>query len=107
MARYLVLWRQNPCAPWPTDPSERLKLSERMYAAIDDSIKKGEMDEFGFFPDVVSGYVISKGEAADLYRRASMFQPYILVEHHEIIPYEKGKEISIAIAKARIEAAKK
>jgi len=36
-----------------------------------------------------------------------MFQPYMLFEVHEIIPYEKAKEIALAIAKTQIEAARK
>ena len=106
MARFLVLWRQNPVAPWPTDPSEVLKLYERMFATMDDLIKKGEIEEFGFFPDANSGYVIGKGESTDVFRRVNMFLPYILCEVHEIIPYEKGKEIERAVLKAKIEAAK-
>ncbi len=106
MARYLILWRQNPVAPWPADPTEALKLTERMFAAMDDLMKKGEIEEFGWFQDANSGYVISKGESADVFRRANMFQPYIRSKVREIIPYEKGKEIELAVAKARIEAAK-
>ena len=107
MARFLILWRSNPAAPMPTDPSEHLKLEEKMFAAVDDLIKKGEIEEFGFFQDGTSGYVIGKGEATDIFRRLRMFSPYILGEVHEIIPYEKGKEIMLAVAKAKIEAAKK
>ena len=107
MARFLVLWRTNPVAPWPTDPSEALELNEKMFAAIDDLIKKGEVKEFGYFPDGTSGYAIGEGEATDAFRNVSMFQPYILGEVHGIIPYEKGKEITIALLKARIAAAKK
>lgn len=106
MARFLVLWRQNPAAPWPADPTESLQLTERMFAAIDDLMEKGEIEEFGFFQDAISGYVISKGESADVFRRVNMFQPYIHCEVHEIIPWEKGKEIEIAVLKAKIEAAK-
>jgi len=103
----LVLWRVNPVAPWPTEPSEHLKLDERMYAAIDESIKKGEIEDFGFFLEGNSGYAIGKGEATDLFRSASMFGPYIFCEIHEIIPYKKGKEITTGLLKAQIEAAKK
>jgi len=104
--RFLVLWRMNPAVPSPTDPSEHLKLEEKMFAATDDLIKKGEIEEFGFFQDGTSGYVIGKGEATDMFRCSSMFLPYILCEVHEIIPYEKGKEITMAVLKAGIEAAK-
>jgi len=104
--RYLILWRSNPAAPMPTDPSEHLKLEKKMFAAVDDLIKKGEIEEFGFFQDGTSGYTIGKGEATDMFRCSSMFLPYIHAEVHEIIPYEKGKEITLALLKAGIEAAK-
>jgi len=107
VARFLVLWRGNPAAVWPADPSEALELSEKMFAAIDEGIKSGKVEEFGFFPDGWSGYVICKGEAIDVFRSVSMFQPYMLNEVHEIIPYEKGKEIAMALGKAMVEAAKK
>ena len=107
MARFLVLWRMNPVAPWPTDPSKNLGLNEKMWAAIDGLMKKGEIEEFGVFPDGTSGYGIGKGETTDLYRDVNMFQPYILCEVHEIIPYDKQKEILRALCKAQIAATKK
>jgi len=107
VARFLVLWRTNPAAPWPREPSEYLKLDEKMFAAIDGLIKRGEVKEFGFFLDGTSGYGIGEGESTDTFRSVSMFSPYILSEVHEIIPYEKGKEITIALLKAQIAAAKK
>ncbi len=106
MARFLVLWQPNWAVTWPADPSEGLKLTEMMFATIDNLMKKGEIEEFGFFPDGRAGYLIIKGEASDIYRRVSLFQPYILCEAHEIIPYEKGKEITIELSKAQIEASK-
>ena len=93
MARFLVLWHMNPVAPWPTDPSKTLELEEKMWAGIDALMQKGEIEEYGVFPDGTSGYVIGKGETADVYRDVCMFQPYILFDVHEIIPYEKHKEI--------------
>jgi len=107
MARFLVLWRLNPLAPWPTDPSKTLELNEKMWAAIDGSMKKGEIEEFGVFPDGYSGYGIGKGETVDVYRAGLMFQPYVLFDIHEIIPYEKSKEIVRALCEAQIAAAKK
>jgi hypothetical protein len=97
----------NPVAPWPTDPSEGYKMNERIFAGLEDLMKKGEIVEFGFFPDGISGFAISKGEATDVFRRVSMFQPYYLPKVNEIIPYEKGREISRAVMKARMEKAKK
>ena len=107
MARFLVLWRVNPTAPFPTDPSKDLELNEKMWAAIDGLMKKGDVEEFGVFPDGYSGYGIGKGETVDAYRNVSMFHPYFLSEVHEIIPYEKQKEIIRALYKAKIAAAKK
>ena len=107
MARFLVLWRVNPIAPWPTDPSKALELEEKVWAAIDGLMKKGEVEEFGIFPDGWSGYAIGKGETVDAYRNVIMFHPYFLAEVHEIIPYEKMKEIDRALLKAQIAAAKK
>ena len=100
MARFLVLWCSNPVAPWPTNPEEYLKLNERMWAGMDNLIKKGEIKEFGYFADGRSGYAIGEGETADTFRNVSMFLPYVQCEVHEIIPYEKGKEIERTLLKA-------
>jgi hypothetical protein len=93
-------------APWPTDPSEASKLNEMMFAGLDELMKKGEMVDFGMFVDGTAGFGISTGEAADVFRRVNMFQPYFLAEVHEIVPYEQGKEILRGIMKARIEQPK-
>lgn len=93
MARFLVLWRMNLSAPWPTDPIEALKLNEMMWAAIDGFMKEGVIEDFGNFPDATSGYAIGKGDATDIYKRLNVFLPYMSAEVHEIIPYEKGKEL--------------
>ena len=107
MARFLTLWRRNPVAPWPTDPIEYSKLQEKAWAGIDDLIKKGIVKEFGFFLNGTSGYAIGEGESADTFRNVSMFTPYWESEVHEIIPFEKGKEILRGLLKAQIAAAKK
>jgi len=107
VARYLVLWRMNPVAPWPTDPSKVLELNEKMWAAIDDLIRKGLVKEMGGFLDGWSGYAIGEGEATDVYKYIGMFIPYMQGEVHEVIPYEKTKEIDRARLKALVEAAKK
>ena len=107
MARYLVLWHMNPVAPWPTDPSKYLEIQERMWAGIDALTKKGEIEDFSLFLDGISGFAIGKGESADVFRDVCMFQPYILCEVKEILSYEKSKEISRALLKAQIVAAKK
>jgi hypothetical protein len=107
VGKFLAIWRVNPSAPWPTDPSKTLEMMEKMWAGIDELMKKGEIEEMGVFPESNVGYSISKGEAIDVFRRVSMFYPYFVFEIHEIIPYEKQKEILRAVAKAQIAAMKK
>ncbi len=41
-----------------------------IFAAMDNLIKTGEVQEFGFFLDGTSGYVIAGGEAKDEFRRS-------------------------------------
>jgi hypothetical protein len=107
VTRFLVLWRQNPVAPASKSLSEALELNEKIFAAMDSLIEKGEVEEIGPFQDGISGYAILKGEPADVYRNVSMFLPYFHCEVHAIVPYEKVKEISISQLKAQIAAAQK
>jgi hypothetical protein len=97
----------NPLAPWPRDPAEAAKLREMSWAAIDDLMKKGIIKEFGFFLNGTSGYTIGEGDVDEAFKDVSMFLPYYEQEVHEVIPYEKGKEIVRAYVKAQAEAAKK
>jgi hypothetical protein len=107
VARFLVLWRQNPDAPAPTDPSESLELNKMMFAGIENLMESGEIEEFGFFADGRSGYSIGKGETIDTFRNVSMFLPYVHCEVHEIIPFKKGKETAIAVMETIIGLTKK
>jgi len=107
MARYLITWSSNPVAPWPTDPSEHLKLNETMWAGIDDLMKKGEVKEFGLFLDGKSGYAIGEGDGATVFKDVSMFGAYYDLKVEEIIPFEKAKEIIRGLYKARMQAARK
>ena len=107
MARYLILWRRNPVAPWPRDPDEYSKLLEMSWAGIDGLIRKGEIKEFGWFLDGISGYAMGEGDGGTVLKNVSMFTTYWDFEVHEIVPHEKGKEIVRALVKAQIEAMKK
>jgi len=106
MARYLIIWSQNPMAPFPMDPEGSLALNEKMWAALDDLMKKGILSDFGFFLDGTSGYAIGEGTGEVVFKNVSMFLPFMKSEVHEIISYEKGKELGREVAKALIEAAK-
>jgi hypothetical protein len=107
MARYLVLWRTNPAAPWPADPVENAKIIEMMFAAMDNMLQTGEVEEFGFFIGATSGYAIGDGESKDVFRRSCSFYPYYESEVCEMIPYETGKEIMRGVMKAQAEAMKR
>jgi len=97
------MWRINLAAPWPMDPKQSLELHEKMWAMIDGLMKKGEIEEFGVFPEGYTGYTIGKGTAEDILRNNEWFLPFVISEMHEIIPYQKTKEI----VRARIAAMKK
>jgi hypothetical protein len=106
VGRFLILGRANWAAPWPEDPSEDLKMEKMYYAALEEALKKGEIEDVGFFTDGQSGYVIVNGEATDVYR-LTLENPFYDYEIHEIISLEKAKKIELAVLKDMIEAAKK
>lgn len=106
MAKFLVLWRRSPAAPWPEDPVENSELTERNFAGLDELINKGEIKEFGFFLSGSSGYAIAEGGSAEAFRNLAMFVPYFEFDVQEIIPYEKGKETIRAIMRAFARSAK-
>jgi hypothetical protein len=107
MAKFLCLWYTNPNAPWPADPVENAKMLEMTFAAMDNLLKTGDIQEFGFFPDAKSGYAIKDPcESKDAFRLARLFYPYYESEVCEMIPYETGKEIVRAVLKAQAEAMK-
>jgi hypothetical protein len=39
MAKFLSLWRYNPNAPWPIDPTEMAKIWKMFFAELDDKFK--------------------------------------------------------------------
>ncbi|MGB8311397.1 MAG: hypothetical protein WCE81_05995 [Halobacteriota archaeon] len=107
MAKYLVLWRLSPTAPWPTDPAEVIKLNEMLFAAADNLIKAGVIKEHGFFL-AGGGYTIYEIESLEAFRVAQMLHPFVeAVKVEEMVPYERGKEIVREAWTAKAEAMKK
>jgi hypothetical protein len=107
MAKYLVLWRLSPTAPWPTDPAEVIKLHEMLYAAADNLIKAGVIKEHGFFI-AGGGYTIYEIESLEAFRVGQMWLPFVeAVKVEEIVPYESGKKIAREAWTAKAEAMKK
>ena len=104
MAKYMILWRVNPSAPWPLDPAALTQLNEMLFAREDEWLKSGLTLEEGFFPDAASGYAICSGEAKDLFMAALTQYPWFQFEVlHEIIDYEAGKAAARQVLKAQAE----
>jgi hypothetical protein len=107
VAKFHMLWHLNLTAPWPIEPQKYLEQQEKLWAVMDDLMKKGLVKEYGIFPDGTSGYVIGEGDVLDVYKSVIMFIPYVSSEVHDVISYEKQKEITRALCKAQIAATKK
>jgi len=67
--------------------------------------EEGSLVEFGFFLNGGTGYAIGEGDGSTAMKNVAMFRPYWIGEVKEIVSHEQGKDIMIAIVKARIEAA--
>jgi hypothetical protein len=106
MAKFLGIWRINGTA-LPSDPVEQVQAIEMVLAQIDDALKAGQLQEFGFFPNGSSGYAILSGETKDAFGAAISFFPWMESEVHEMIPYETGKEITKEVLKVQMEAMKR
>ncbi|MCJ7770549.1 hypothetical protein MUP37_03110 [Candidatus Bathyarchaeota archaeon] len=106
MARFLVSWHLNT-ASWPMDLQKSLEMNETLWAVMDDLMKKGLVKDYGVFPDGESGYLVAEGQATDVFMSVNMFIPYVSCEVHEIIPFEKQKEIVRTLLSAAIAAMKK
>ena len=82
-------------------------IIDRSIAVVDRLIKKGLVKEFGYFLEEWRGYAIQEGEAKEVFESVYSFLPHYSTEMHEIMPWDKGKEIGRAVTKADVDAAKK
>jgi hypothetical protein len=78
-----------------------------MYVQVDQHLKAGGIEEFGYFLNGRSGNSIGGAESADTFVRVSSFYPFIEADVREIVPYDTGKEIIKGVWKAKAEAAQK
>lgn len=104
IGKYLIIWTQNPMAPWPTDPAGALKLYETLWVVMDSLMKKGEVAELRWFLNSTSGYAIGEADAATILKNSSLFSLYFNMTVQEAIPYETGKQVLKASLQAAIEA---
>ena len=51
MTKFLVLWRRNMLAPWPTDRREIAENMEAMFETIERYMDAGMVKENGLFAD--------------------------------------------------------
>jgi hypothetical protein len=54
-------------------------------------MKKGELEEIGWFLDGKSGYAIGEGESTTVIRNLSMFMSFEEFKVQEIVTWDKGK----------------
>jgi hypothetical protein len=99
VGRFLIFGHRNPAWPWP-DVGETLKLMERGWVVIDHFIKTGLIKEFGLSLDGRSAYGIAEGPSEHVFRIPCFFFPYWEMEVHEILPYQKAKEILTDVIKS-------
>ena len=100
MPKYLILWRRNDLAPWPTKPKEALEFAENLWLGMDMVSKKGLIKEHGSFLEGQEGYSIAEGEPAEIFRHVRSVSPYFEFDIKEIIPCEKVREIVRALYKS-------
>jgi hypothetical protein len=76
MSKNLIKWKVNS-QMMPASPEERVKLLQSMNEAIKAMIDSGEIMDFGEYYDGSGGYVIGKGDDADLYVNLIKWWPYL------------------------------
>ena len=107
MGKYLVSYRVNPVAPWPSDPEKLLQMYEQAWAAVDALIEKGLIEDMGAFLDANSGFAVANADSEVVFQNLNTLWPFWLAEVKEAVSWDKAKEIWRATVQAQIEAAKK
>ena len=90
-------------APIPTEPAKQVHFTEMLWTAMDNLLRTGAIQEFGFFLDGTSGYAIGAGESKDAFSRWFSFYPFIENEVRELAPYETEKKVASGVLKAKAE----
>ena len=106
VAKFLNIWHLNPMGV-SSDPAERAKVVEMMFAMADQLMQSGQILESGFFSDGTSGYVITEEETKDAFMHTAALYPWMISDVREIIPYETGKAGIRGALKAQMEAMKR
>jgi L-rhamnose mutarotase len=105
LTKFVILWCTNLAAPFPTDSKEYKSFMEHIWASIDKRVKEGMLKDYGFFLESKAGYAIAETTAEQVFKFVSMFAPYWTFTIHEVMPYEKGKDILRRVMTGAIECA--
>lgn len=105
MGKFLILWCTNLAAPFPKESKEYRKFMDHIWMSIDKRVKSGMLKDYGFFLESKAGYAIAEGSSEQVFKYVSMYAPYCTSTVHEIMSYEKGKEILREAMTSAIECA--
>jgi hypothetical protein len=91
MSRYLAIWEPN-LSRWPTDPNEAAKLRSESREWVNQNISKGLITSWGAFMNGSKGYAVFEGNAPDVYKEAHKFDPYYIIDLHEVLSVDELRE---------------
>ena len=107
MPKYLYLWRLN-FSQVRLDSVEMGKLQERLFAVIEENLKKGGLKDWGMYLDGVHGFAIRECEGTELMTGIMSFAPYIeVLAVHEVLILDKARKIYAGVVQSRMEATMK
>jgi hypothetical protein len=107
MTQFFILWRQNAGIPPAPDPNQQVKQIEGFLALMRQQLSQGSLKEVHAFLDGDKGYAISKDVSEEkLYAELQSWQPYVLFEVHQTVPFPKAIEIGLEVQKARAQMMK-
>jgi hypothetical protein len=76
MSKNLIKWKLNS-QMMPASSEDRMDLLKSMNEALKAMIDSGEIMDFGEYYDGSGGYIIGKGDDADLYANLIKWWPYV------------------------------
>ena len=107
MPQFFVLWRQNTSIQPAPDPMQQVKQTEGFLALMRHQLSQGTLREVHVFLRGDQGYAISKDVSEEkLYADLQAWLPWVIFEVHQTVPFPKGIEISLEVAKARAQMMK-
>jgi hypothetical protein len=100
MTKYLVKWQQNESL-MPPDLAMMAKLELSMLEGVKESLKSGNIIDWGSYCDASGGYCIAEGDESELFDQLLKWYPYITFDAKPVLSVEQVIE---AIRKVMIES---